>query len=75
MGAIHLRMVELKRDGKVIAESFLAVFSPDHKGIVENAAVHANGTVNFCINNGRCANYHTVARQALAWPVSATWAV
>jgi len=60
MRAIHLRVVELERDRKVISESFLSIFSPDNKRIVENAAVHTNSTVDFCINNRRCTNYHTV---------------
>ena len=59
MGSVHLGMVELEGYGQVIFKSFLPVFSPDDKGIIEDAAVHADSTVYFCIDDGRSAYYHT----------------
>ena len=44
-------------------EPFFAVFSPEKKGIVENAAIHANNTVNLCMDDGRSTDYHAVSRQ------------
>ena len=60
MGTIHLGMMELKGDGQLVAEPFLSVTSPDEERIVEDATVHANGSVYLRINNGRRAYHDTI---------------
>lgn len=40
-----------------------SVFAPDDKRIIKNTAIHTNRTINFCIYNSRCADYHAVIRQ------------
>ena len=67
MGSIHLCVVELEGDRKFIPKPSLSVSSPYHKRVIENPAIHANGSVNLCVYNGRCANNHTFVRQV---PVS-----
>ena len=51
MGSIHLSVVELKGDGQLIVKPFAAVFAPDDKRIVENAAIHADCSVYLGIND------------------------
>ena len=60
MGSIHLSVVELKGDGQLIVKPFAAVFAPDDKRIVENAAIHADCAVYLGINNSGGADDHTV---------------
>ena len=38
------------------------IFAPDDEWIVENAAVHADSTINFGIHNGGCADDHAVGQ-------------
>ena len=63
MGAVHLGVVKLEENGQMIPEAFLPVFAPDQKGIVENAAVHTDGTINLGIHNGGGTDDHTGFRQ------------
>ena len=63
MGTVHLGVMELEGDGEGISEKFLAVFAPDDKGIIENAAVHAHSTVDFGIDDGGSADDHGVFGQ------------
>ena len=65
MSTVHLSVVELERYGEFISKPSLSVSSPNHKGIIENPAIHANSPVNLGIYNGRCANNHTFIRQVL----------
>ena len=58
MCAVHLGVVELERDGKIVPEQLLPVPAPDQKGIVENTAVHSYGTVDFGVDDGRGADDH-----------------
>ena len=60
MCAVHLRVMELEREGQVIPQPFLFVSAPDNERIIENAAVHADGSVDFRVDNGGCADDHTV---------------
>ena len=60
MGSIHLSVVELEGDGQLIVKPFAAVFAPDDKRIVENAAIHADCAVYLGINNSGGADDHTV---------------
>ena len=68
MRAVHLRVMELKRQRQIIPESFLSVSAPDDKRIIENAAVHADGSVDFRVDNGGCADNHakSLSRQLAA---------
>lgn len=43
--AVHLRVMELKGKFQGRPEKPLVIFAPDDKGIIENTAVHADGTV------------------------------
>lgn len=52
--------MELEREGQVIPKPFLFVSAPNNKGIVENAAVHTNSSVDFRIYDGGSADDHTV---------------
>lgn len=60
MGAVHLRMVELERDGEHRPEQPPPVLAPDQERIVEYAAVHAHGTVDLVLRKGRGADDHAV---------------
>ena len=51
MGAIHLCMMKLEGNRKLIAEQLSAVFAPDDKRIIENTAVHADCAINFRVND------------------------
>ena len=63
MCPVHLCVVELEGDGQLVAEPFLPVSSPDEERIVEDAAVHAYGSVYFRINYSRRAYHHAVIGQ------------
>ena len=58
--AVHLRVMELEREGQVIPKPFLFVSPPDDERIIENAAVHADSSVDFRIYDGGSADDHTV---------------
>jgi len=60
VGAVHLGVVELERNGQSRFQEAFAVAAPDDEGVVEDAAVHADGAVNIILRQGRCADYHTV---------------
>ena len=45
-------MMELERQPERRSEKPLMIFAPDDKRIVENAAVHADGPVDFGVHNG-----------------------
>ncbi len=60
VSAIHLRMMELERKGKVISKPFLFVSAPNDKRIIENAAIHTDSSVNFRIYDSGSADDHTV---------------
>lgn len=62
MGAVHLRVVKLKRNRQIIPKPPLFIASPNHKRIIENPAVHAHRTVNFRVNNRRSADNYAVGR-------------
>ena len=70
MGAVHLRVVELERDGQIVSEEPLLVFAPDDKRVIEYAAVHANGAVDLSVDYCGCADDHAVFGQI---PVSAAF--
>ena len=59
VSTIHLRVMELERDGQVIPKSFLSISPPDDERIIENAAVHTNSSVDFRIYDGGSADDHT----------------
>lgn len=68
MCAVHLRVVELKGYPERGFENPLAVSAPDNERIIENAAVHADGTVDFGIHNGGCPDNHAF-RQIVVFAV------
>ena len=60
MGAVHLRMMKLEGDGQLIPEPSFAIFPPDEEGVVEDAAVHPNGSVQLSVHNGGRTDDHTL---------------
>lgn len=66
VSAVHLRVMELERERQVIPKPFLFVSAPNNKGIVENAAVHTNSSVDFRIYDGGSADDHTVLDKSLS---------
>lgn len=60
--AIHLCMMELERQGQCRFEDAAPIPSPDYKGVIEDAAVHAHSTVDFNIGDRRGADEHTVCQ-------------
>ena len=62
MGAVHLRMMELERDGERRPEQPPPVSAPDHERIVENTAVHAHRTVDLILRQSGGADHHAVCQ-------------
>ena len=60
MGAVHLGMMELERDGQGRLEKAPFILAPDRERIVEDAAVHAHSAVNAVLGQGRGAHSHAV---------------
>ncbi len=64
---VHLRVVELERNGKCRLQQAAFVFAPNKKRIIKNAAVHTDSTVYFIF----CANadvpIHTNLLRPLCW--------
>ena len=66
MGAVHLGVMELEGDGETCPEKPFFIFAPNHKWIIENAAVHPYSTVNAVLSQGGGADDHTV-RQVMVF--------
>ena len=49
MCSVHLRMVELERNGQGGFEPRTFVLAPNHERIVENATIHTYCTINFIL--------------------------
>ena len=60
MCAVHLGVVKLEREFQRRPEKTFLIFAPDEEWIVENAAVHADGTVKLGIHDGGGTDDHTV---------------
>ena len=60
VGAVHLSVMELEGDGETCPEKPFFIFAPNHKWIIENAAVHPYSTVNAVLSQGRSADDHAV---------------
>jgi len=60
--SVHLSVVELERDGDCCPKKAAAVFSPNHKRIVEDSAVHAHRAVNFRVDYGGSSNHHALRK-------------
>ena len=61
--AVHLRVVELERNRKLVTEKPLFVPPPYQKRIVENAAVHAHRAVKLRVDDCRSADDHALGGQ------------
>ena len=55
--AVHLNVMELKRDGQSYSEPMLSVFAPREKRIAVNAGILVDNAVDFGAGNCRRANY------------------
>ena len=63
MGAVHLRVVELERDGESVVLRNRRRYRPQiRERIVEHAAVHAHGPVDRVLRQRRGADHHAVCR-------------
>ena len=62
MCAIHLCMVELKRDNQCTLPPVPLVFAPNQKRVIEHTAIHAYRPVYLIPGKGRRANHHTVCQ-------------
>lgn len=60
MGAVHLCVMELKRHGQGGSEPSPAVSAPDQEGVVEDAAVHPDGSVYVILSQRGRAYHHAV---------------
>ena len=60
--AVHLGVMELEGDGQGPFLKVAPVFAPDQEGIVEYAAVHADGSVYIVLRQGRRAYDHAVGK-------------
>lgn len=60
VGTVHLGVMELERQLQRRFENAPVVPAPDEEGGVENAAVHADGTVKLGIHDGGGTDDHTV---------------
>ena len=63
VGTVHLGVVELEGDGKIVSEQLLLIPAPDQKRIVENPAVHTHGAVDLGIHDGGGADDHAALGQ------------
>ena len=53
-------MVKLEGERQCGPKNPLSIASPEEEGIVENAAVHADGSVDLGLYNGGGTDHHTV---------------
>lgn len=60
--AVHLRVVELERNSQGPFPKVPLVFAPNQEGVVEPAAIHADGSVYFILGEGGRANNHAVGQ-------------
>ena len=65
MSTVHLGVVELERYGQGGLEPRSLVLTPNHKRIVEYAAIHTHSTVNFILRQSRGADHHTLGREVM----------
>lgn len=63
MCTVHLRVVELERKGKGGFQPRAFVLAPNDEGIVEDAAIHANGAVYLVMGKSRGAYDHAFFRE------------
>ena len=60
MCAIHLCMVELKRDSQCAFPQTPFVFAPNQEWIIEHTAIHAYRPVYLILYKGRCTDNHVI---------------
>ena len=63
MTAVHLGMMELKRDGECSLEPPLAIFAPHHHRVVELVSILVHDAVKLCMNHSRGPYYHAVLQE------------
>ncbi len=56
---VHLRVVELERNGECRFQQSAFVFAPNKKRIVEDAAIHTDSTVYFVLCQCGSSDNHT----------------
>ena len=61
VGSVHLSVVELKWECKVVAKESLFVSAPDDERIIENAAVHTYCAIKFCVDDCWSTDDHAAA--------------
>ena len=60
MCAVHLGVVELEGDGESCLEEAALVLPPNEEGIVEDATIHADCTIDVILRQSRSADDHVV---------------
>ena len=65
VGAIHLGVMELEGYGEHCLPPLALVLAPYEEGVIEDAAIHAHGTVNLVLCQGLSADGHTARRQVV----------
>ena len=65
VSTIHLGMVELERYAQRSLKQSSLVLAPNHKRIVENAAIHTHRTIYFVLRQCRSADNHTASREVV----------
>ena len=60
MGAVHLGVVELKRELQGGSEESLVISAPDEERVMKNTAVHAHGPVDLRLHDGGGADDHVL---------------
>ena len=60
MPAVHLHVVELKRNRQTCCEQPFAILAPHHHGVAELGGVLVDDTVELCLYHGRGADDHVV---------------
>lgn len=61
MRAVHLCVMELKRDLKLVLQVLFAISAPADERVVEDTRIHADNAVKLSINDCRCTYYHIVS--------------
>ena len=56
LSAVHLNVMELKRDGQSYSEPMLSIFATREKRVAVNAGILINNAVDFSTGNCRCTN-------------------
>lgn len=60
MRPVHLRVMELERNGERRFQKSAVISAPDDEGVIEYSAVHPDRAVKLRVDNGRGADHHAL---------------